>query len=386
MNRRNDWQYHATRTVLLFAFASSLGNATNAHAAGGDGLGRGKEIYDFYCYQCHAYSGNANTVAAAYLTPKPRDFSRTDPRLLPREQMLKAVRDGKPGTAMVSFARVLGNDEMAAVIDYIRSNLMGLQRPELAYHTPANGWENHQRYEPAFAFALGKVPIDTAWEDLSPKQRTGKQLFLSACITCHEPRRAGKEPLTFEPRAVSYPRSTDTCVDCHAARPPQLLPLSAAQPHALVDGNSPNHFPEQFVASPYLSHVQPTPASKLSENATRGKELFLENCAFCHAADGSSRNWIGSFLQPRPRDLQQGAISVTRSATQLAEIIRHGIAGTSMPAWRTVLEESEIADLVAFLLHGQGASSGGDATKGATPSLAADPPLQWTRRSHQRVE
>lgn len=382
MSFANRWNCGAAAANTLAACIVFLVGYGAAIAGESTNQARGKKLYEFYCYQCHGYSGDARTVAAAYLTPKPRDFSRTRPETLPREQMLEAVRHGKPGTAMVSFARVLKSEDMAAVVDYIRSDLMGSRRPELAYHTPANGWKNHQRYEPAFAFALGTLAIDTDWQDLSPTQRVGKKLFLSACITCHEPHRARDEQLQFEPSAVSYPRSTDTCVDCHAARPPELLPLSPAQPQALFEGDSSAHFAEQFLASPYRNHVRPAPTRKLSESEARGKDLFLENCAFCHAADGSSRNWIGSFLQPRPRDLRPGAMQAVRSASGLAEIIRNGVPGTSMPAWRAVLRESEIADLVAFLTHGQNMPSGRDSVAGPGALQTTDSPLQWTRRDH----
>ena len=333
------------RAACIFVFSLY----TSATSAEENNLDQGKRLYEFYCYQCHAYSGNANTVAAAYLNPKPRDFTRAAPSRLAREQMLRAVQHGKPGTAMTSFARVLSSADMAAVVDYVRSNLMGSKRPELAYHTAANGWENHQRYEAAFEFALGTLPIDTAWEDLSPKQRVGKKLFLSACITCHEPHRVNTEPLRFEPRAVSYPRSTDTCVDCHVARPRELLPRSIAQPQALIDRESPESLPKAFGASPYLNHARPALGRNLSGSELRGKELFLANCAFCHAADGSSRNWIGSFLEPRPRELRAGQIFNTKSSSYLRAVIRDGIAGTSMPGWKNVLTERQTSDLVQFL-------------------------------------
>ena len=263
--------------------------------------------------------------------------------------MLAAVQHGKPGTAMMSFTRVLSSDQMAAVVDYIRATLMASRPHGLVYHTAANGWENHQRYAAAFDFALGTLPIDTDWQDLSPKQRVGKKLFLSACITCHEPRRANNEPLRFEPRAVSYPRSTDTCVDCHAARPHELLPRSMAQRQALIDRQSQESLPKAFGASPYLNHSRPALRQSLSASELRGKELFLANCAFCHAADGSGKNWIGSFLEPRPRELRAGQISNSKSSSYLRAIILDGIAGTSMPGWKSVLTERETNDLVEFL-------------------------------------
>ncbi len=360
--------------IFVFSLFTSATSAQEGH------LDQGKSLYEFYCYQCHAYSGNANTVAAAYLNPKPRDFTRTNRRHVTREKMLAAVRQGKPGTAMMSFARVMNSDEMAAVVDYIRTTLMASPQPGLAYHTAANGWENHQRYEAAFAFAMRTLPIDTASHDLSPSQRVGKKLFLSACITCHEPRRVNNEPLKFEPRAVSYPRSADTCIDCHAGRPRELLPRTAARPSALTGNQGTKSLPNYSGASPYLIHGRPKLQQKLSESELRGKDLFLANCAFCHAADGSSRNWIGSFLEPRPRELRFDRMSNTKSASNLRRVIRNGIAGTSMPAWRKVLEESEIADLVAFLTHGRRTPVDVESSEVTAKITINEPSLNWTRQ------
>ena len=61
----------------------------------------GKEIYRFYCYQCHAYSGNARTLSSTYLDPPPRDFTAETHSSLPEERMLDAVSNGRAGTAMV---------------------------------------------------------------------------------------------------------------------------------------------------------------------------------------------------------------------------------------------------------------------------------------------
>jgi cytochrome c oxidase cbb3-type subunit 3 len=89
--------------------------------------------------------------------------------------------------------------------------------------------------------------------------------------------------------------------------------------------------------------------------------LFQDNCAFCHAADGTGRNWIGSFLDEHPRDLT-GARARTMSDDELRNVIREGVAGTSMPAWRHVLSEAQVFDIAAYVRrvqqHDQGPQSG----------------------------
>ncbi len=36
---------------------------------------RERAIYNFRCYFCHGYSGDAKTLASTYLKPQPRDFT-----------------------------------------------------------------------------------------------------------------------------------------------------------------------------------------------------------------------------------------------------------------------------------------------------------------------
>jgi mono/diheme cytochrome c family protein len=44
----------------------------------------------------------------------------------------------------------------------------------------------------------------------------------------------------------------------------------------------------------------------------RGEKLFQANCAFCHGGDGTGKNWIGQFMEPKARDLT--AIHAVRHA------------------------------------------------------------------------
>lgn len=143
----------------------------------------GRKVYNERCYFCHGYSGTAKTVAAGYLAPPPRDFTR---QRLPRARMLQAVTDGKPGTGMMPFKTLLSPAEIAAVVDYIRATFMRGDTHNTHYHTPANGWPEHERYRAAFPFALGQIPLDTPETQLNDAQRTGKRLFMESCVTCHE--------------------------------------------------------------------------------------------------------------------------------------------------------------------------------------------------------
>ena len=107
--------------------------------------GEGESIYRFYCYQCHGYAGDARTLAASYLSPPPRDFSNATAAELPEDRIVDAVLMGRPGTAMTAFRAVLADDEARAVARYVAEHLVGNRTNDARYHSPENGWRDHNR-------------------------------------------------------------------------------------------------------------------------------------------------------------------------------------------------------------------------------------------------
>lgn len=291
--------------------------------------GNGKQIYEYYCYQCHGYDGTAKTQAGLYLDPRPRDFSITSPQALSRAAMLHTVRNGRPGTAMVGFARVLNTGQMEAVVDYIRQQLMVTNPRPGRYHTEANGWPDHERYIAAYPFATGELSLATPWAELNETQRAGRKLFLTACITCHDPGGSHASAPIWQLRAVSFPRN----------------PYSQQTDIDALSG-----------ASVYARHEQPTPEQGLDERERQGRRLYLQNCAFCHAPDGSARNWIGSFLEPHPRDFTAAGFIDDRTDEQLQQVIDKGLPGTSMPAWGQVLAPDQIEAVISYLRRAFGSN------------------------------
>ncbi len=282
---------------------------------------QGRAIYNYRCYFCHGYSGDAKTLTSTYLDPRPRNFTRTDPASLPRQVMMQIVRQGKPGTAMHGFSRVLDDREIAAVVEFVRTEFMLEQRPNTRYHTIANGWPNHERYRDAFPFATGAIPLDSPWQQLSPPQVRGKRLYLTSCITCHDRAVVNDEGKIWSKQSVSYPRNNYS--------------------HTQVDAIS--------SASIYAKHDIDPQLDMLSAQASQGKKLWRQNCAFCHAADGTGNNWIGSFLEPKPRNLTDQNFMQHMTTEILLDRIRNGLENTSMPAWKNVLSDSEIRQIIHYI-------------------------------------
>jgi len=144
----------------------------------------GRQIYNFRCYFCHGYSGDARTLAASMIEPAPRDFTRA--RDLDERRVLAALRQGIPGTAMASFDGTLSPREMELVARFVVAEFVKAQRPNTRYHTAANGWPEHERYAAAFPFATGEIALDRPDDSLNAPQRAGKALFMGACISCHD--------------------------------------------------------------------------------------------------------------------------------------------------------------------------------------------------------
>ncbi len=286
---------------------------------------RGRAIYNFRCYYCHGYSGDARTLTATFLDPPPRDFTALHDDPPAREAMIATVRDGIPGTAMAGFGNILDADEIALVVDFVRREFISDRAPNTRYHTAANGWPDHERYREAFPFATGERPLDTPDEQLDAAGRRGKVLFLTSCISCHDRANVDDEGPLWESSAVSYPRRNTCC---------------NTPPPDAISG-----------ASVYARHDVPPALAADDAQVKAGEALYQANCAFCHAADGTGRNWIGSFLEPHPRDLTDPAFMRTLTPARLAEVIREGLPGTTMPAWRDVLSEDQIAAIVAYIDH-----------------------------------
>lgn len=281
-----------------------------------------------YCYFCHGYAGDARTVASRYLAPPPRDFTVTGATQLGRQQMLEVVKNGKKGTAMQSFDRQLSIDDMAAVVDFIRNNFMQAQQENTYYHILENGWDNFAQYAAAFPYALGELAIDRPVEEMTAEQKQGLRLFLSSCITCHEAVSSTQNELGLTPRAVSYPRG------------------GYSHKQAVANGITADAVTS---ATPYARHDRAPVVTDLTEQQQQGEKLYQENCAFCHAADGTGKNWIGSFLEPPPRDLTDAEAMAGMTRQRLKQTIRDGREGTTMPAWKSVLSDEQIEAVITYI-------------------------------------
>ena len=281
----------------------------------------GQAIYNYRCYFCHGYSGDAKTLASSYLNPQPVSFIEKKLSDYTVEYMETVVREGKANTAMMSFSSLLNDKEISAVVYFVRKAFIQQKSQNTKYHTEENGWINHAQYQSAYPFALGEIALDTSWVELNESQKQGKTLFLSSCISCHDRANVKKEGVIWESFPISWPRN----------------------------GVTPQNIDAISGATPYSIHNQTGDYQPSTEEQKNGEVLFQKHCTFCHGKDGTGKNWIGQFIQPHPRNFQQQSIRKTFTRQILRERIENGVQGSSMPAWRYVLSEQQLDDLVEYL-------------------------------------
>src|SRR5574341_2171661 len=96
--------------------------AFDAHSAPASVRERGKALYERHCAVCHGDDGRAETPVGRLLKPRPRNFA--DPVEMARltvDRIYRAIKDGRPGTAMAAWGEVLTETEIGDVIDHLHT-------------------------------------------------------------------------------------------------------------------------------------------------------------------------------------------------------------------------------------------------------------------------
>lgn len=98
----------------------------------------GRKIYVRNCFACHGVKGDGQGSRAFFIKPKPRNFISEDSRRsLNRPKVYKAVHDGLKGSVMPAWSKVLSDQQVADVGEFvfrafIQADLRGVSEDDLS--------------------------------------------------------------------------------------------------------------------------------------------------------------------------------------------------------------------------------------------------------------
>jgi mono/diheme cytochrome c family protein len=159
--------------VLLSGLLPVAARADEAPAPRGPSGVDGRRVFTRHCAPCHGWQGNGEGPAAPYLPVRPRDFTagayrfRTTPSGTPPtdDDLVRTIQRGIPGTPMPSWAGILSDAELRAVVKVLRT----FAPPDL----PAP--------QPADSVRIPAAPPET----VSSVQRGRNVFLLMRCWQCH---------------------------------------------------------------------------------------------------------------------------------------------------------------------------------------------------------
>jgi mono/diheme cytochrome c family protein len=81
---------------------------------------RGQDFYMKNCFTCHGVKGDGNGPRAYFITPRPRNFTHEQARsIYNRPRLFDAVVKGKRGTPMPAWGKVLTEQQVADVAEFV---------------------------------------------------------------------------------------------------------------------------------------------------------------------------------------------------------------------------------------------------------------------------
>jgi DMSO reductase family type II enzyme heme b subunit len=152
----------------------------------------GDEIYQYRCAVCHGEEGAGDGPAAAYLYPRPRDFTmglfkfKTSPGDLPPrdEDLFSAIKIGLPGTSMPGWSALISDDQIKELITVIkRFDISAIWAPEDA---PWDDFDDDGHYTKAdLTSIMTREPTDDHIPYSAESIALGDSVYEENCRKCH---------------------------------------------------------------------------------------------------------------------------------------------------------------------------------------------------------
>lgn len=323
-------------------------------------------IYHNYCSVCHGDKGDGKSRAQNSLNPPPLDFTTAKAAQIPRARMIDAVANGRIGTAMTGWKTQINQQEIEAVVDYVRNSFMPAS-------SAADSSRGRSIYSKSCSVCHGEKGDgrSRAQGSLMPPPRdftapsTRAELNLERMITSVTYGRPDTAMSGFVTQlskediraVVDYIRAgfmadTSGISGVYNAR-------RETPPNGSHDHGAPKTEPAAQAHAHKKGHVHkavtvnmslPMPEG-LKGDVSKGGTFYLNNCATCHGKTGDGRGPRAYFINPKPRNFLHSASREMLNRVELFEMISEGKPGTEMPAWNKVLSPQEIANVTEYVFQ-----------------------------------
>ena len=283
-----------------------------------------RSVYKNACGGCH--EGSFGDLGTANV-----DFSSPSALIkLTPEEIAETLSDD----AHAATGRSLSQEERASVIAYVRNFLM-LPAPE------KDTGVGRSIYSRTCSVCHGERGDAASWakHSLDPSP---------ADFTTHSRKQLTREAMIH---AVTFGKD-------RSAMMPFAVQLNAEEIAATVDYIRATFMAETGGATGHGDHDHSASVTNGVENSFPGglvgdeqwgRAFYNANCAECHGENGGGNGPRAYFMVVKPKNfLTEGARAELDRPTLFREI-SNGVTGTTMPAWRTVLTEQQIANVAEYV-------------------------------------
>ena len=285
-------------------------------------LQQGHKLYMTHCEHCHGVSGDGKGPTAGYFDIKPRDYrlgrfkftsTKSNDRAT-RDDLVRTVRQGIPGTYMPSFL-LFTDEEVGPIVEYVRWLAMRGEFEERSGAEFLSGQYGSEDVSQRVKGGETRESIETALENYIKSEYPGVADDL-----------AGRINTSWT--ASEQPDAGDA-QDCPHAR------------HARVAGARPQAVP--------FRHGQ---VRSVTGRRARGtvRRPRITRSFWARTRSEKFPDCLMTGATRSNRDLTSGIYRGGRRPLDLYRRIYSGIKGTPMPPFGTALKEEEIWDLVNYAM------------------------------------
>jgi mono/diheme cytochrome c family protein len=104
------------------------------------------------------------------------------------------------------------------------------------------------------------------------------------------------------------------------------------------------------VVIPFEATTMPNPFTATPQVLDQGFELYQQNCAVCHGADGHAQTTLGQGMYPPAMDLASPHVQHWNDS-EMFWLIQNGVRLTGMPSCKGSVSNDDTWKLVVFMRH-----------------------------------